>query len=83
MDAATAALLASPAMAAPQSETEAGWEVLDRRPNPSWFDDAKLGIFIHWSVFSVPAVAALSDGRFVVAWVSEQQRLLTPVPARK
>lgn len=33
------------------------WEALDRRPNPPWFDDAKLGIFIHWSVFSVPAVA--------------------------
>jgi len=54
--AATALLLARPAIAA-QSESEAGWEALDRRPNPSWFDEAKLGIFIHWSVFSVPAVA--------------------------
>jgi alpha-L-fucosidase len=33
------------------------WETLDRRPNPPWFDDDKFGIFIHWSVFSVPAVA--------------------------
>ena len=36
---------------------DAGWETLDQRPNPAWFDDAKIGIFIHWSVFSVPAVA--------------------------
>jgi hypothetical protein len=28
-----------------------------------------------------PVVAALKDGGFVVSWVSEQQRLLTPVPA--
>jgi len=30
---------------------------LDKRPNPTWFDDDKIGIFIHWSVFSVPAIA--------------------------
>lgn len=27
------------------------------RPIPQWFDDAKLGIFIHWGIFSVPAYA--------------------------
>lgn len=31
------------------------WESLDRRPLPSWFDQAKFGIFIHWGVFSVPS----------------------------
>ena len=31
------------------------WESLDSRPLPSWFDEAKIGIFIHWGVFSVPA----------------------------
>jgi len=36
---------------------EPAWESLDARPNPAWFDDDKIGIFIHWSVFSVPAVA--------------------------
>lgn len=36
---------------------EPTWESLDTRPNPAWFDDDKIGIFIHWSVFSVPAVA--------------------------
>lgn len=36
------------------SETSS-WEELRNRPYPSWFDDAKLGIFIHWGVYSVPA----------------------------
>ena len=31
------------------------WEELRARPYPEWFVDAKLGIFIHWGVYSVPA----------------------------
>ncbi len=31
------------------------WQSLDSRPLPSWYDDSKFGIFIHWGVFSVPA----------------------------
>ena len=31
------------------------WESLDSRPLPSWYDEAKFGIFIHWGVFSVPS----------------------------
>ncbi|MEI8109641.1 MAG: alpha-L-fucosidase [Chitinophagia bacterium] len=31
------------------------WESLDSRPVPSWFSDAKFGIFIHWGVYAVPA----------------------------
>ncbi len=27
---------------------------------PSWFDDAKFGIFIHWGLYSIPAFAPLS-----------------------
>ena len=34
---------------------EPTWESLDRRPVPSWFEDAKFGIFIHWGPYSVPA----------------------------
>ena len=26
-----------------------------RRPLPTWYDEAKVGIFIHWGVFSVPS----------------------------
>lgn len=29
------------------------WASLDTRPLPQWFDDGKVGIFIHWGVFSV------------------------------
>jgi alpha-L-fucosidase len=32
------------------------WSAL-ARPAPSWFTDAKLGIFIHWGPYSVPAWA--------------------------
>lgn len=31
------------------------WSSLDSRTLPAWYDDAKLGIFIHWGVFSVPS----------------------------
>jgi len=31
------------------------WESLDARPLPTWYDEAKFGIFIHWGVFSVPS----------------------------
>jgi alpha-L-fucosidase len=33
------------------------WASLDAHPVPDWFHDAKLGIFIHWGVYSVPAWA--------------------------
>ncbi len=33
----------------------ASWEELRARPYPQWFQDAKLGIFIHWGVYSVPS----------------------------
>jgi alpha-L-fucosidase len=31
------------------------WEELDARPLPTWYDDAKFGIFVHWGIFSVPS----------------------------
>jgi alpha-L-fucosidase len=36
---------------------ESNWDSLDKRATPSWYDDAKFGIFIHWGVYSVPAYA--------------------------
>lgn len=35
---------------------EPNWSSLDTRPLPSWYDESKIGIFLHWGVFSVPAV---------------------------
>ncbi len=35
---------------------EASWESLARHnEQPNWFQDAKLGIYFHWGVYSVPA----------------------------
>ncbi|NXJ16106.1 FUCO fucosidase, partial [Odontophorus gujanensis] len=31
------------------------WDSLDARPLPAWFDQGKVGVFVHWGVFSVPA----------------------------
>ena len=36
---------------------ENNWASLNTRPVPSWFEDAKFGIFIHWGLYSVPAYA--------------------------
>ncbi len=34
---------------------EPNWESLDSRPAPQWWKNAKLGIFIHWGTYAVPA----------------------------
>ncbi len=34
---------------------QANWESLQAYATPEWFKDAKLGIFIHWGVYAVPA----------------------------
>ena len=39
---------------------EATIESLDRHPLPDWYADAKLGIFIHWGLYSVPGWAPVS-----------------------
>lgn len=38
----------------------ANWESLRAHPIPQWYDDAKVGIFIHWGPYSVPAYASPS-----------------------
>ena len=35
------------------------WESLNQHKIPKWFMDSKLGIFIHWGVYSVPGWAPL------------------------
>jgi alpha-L-fucosidase len=34
------------------------WASIDSRPLPAWYDESKVGIFIHWGVFSVPSLDA-------------------------
>ncbi|XP_078339789.1 alpha-L-fucosidase-like [Crassostrea virginica] len=31
------------------------WDSIDSRPLPAWYDDAKIGMFINWGVYSVPS----------------------------
>ena len=37
------------------------------RPLPAWFDDAKLGIFVHWTAAAVPAYAPVTGSPFDLA----------------
>ena len=52
----TIALLLCPLALCAQT-VEPTWQSLNRRPYPQWFSDAKLGIFVHWGLYSVPAYA--------------------------
>lgn len=44
-------------MSAQQRRVEPTWESINQRGYPKWFTDAKLGIFVHWGLYSVPAYA--------------------------
>ncbi|XP_056632401.1 alpha-L-fucosidase isoform X2 [Diorhabda sublineata] len=51
-------------LSASQAQYQATWDSLDARPLPNWYDEAKIGIFLHWGVFSVPG--------FRSEWIWEQ-----------
>jgi Alpha-L-fucosidase len=40
---------------AKEAKYEPTWDSLDKRPLPNWYDEAKVGIFVHWGVFAVPS----------------------------
>jgi len=40
---------------------EANWQSLNTRGIPSWFKEAKFGIFIHWGVYAVPSYAPVIE----------------------
>ncbi len=44
------------------------WESIRTHQVPAWFDDAKLGIFIHWGLFSVPGWATPVGSFGTVDW---------------
>ncbi|XP_064028512.1 tissue alpha-L-fucosidase [Pogoniulus pusillus] len=50
---AAAAAALGPALAAARYSPD--WASLDARPLPGWFERAKVGVLVHWGVFSVPA----------------------------
>ena len=40
-----------------QGPYKATWESLDSHKMPEWYKDAKIGLSMHWGVYSVPAWA--------------------------
>lgn len=60
------------------SQTGPTWEQLNARPFPAWFKNAKLGIFIHWGVYSVPAYSGVEDyGEWFLRGLQEGDTLRT------
>ncbi len=49
-----------PSEAQSRSPYEPTIKSLDTHPLPAWYDDAKLGIFVHWGLYSVPGWAPVS-----------------------
>src|SRR5712691_10316458 len=44
-------------LAAEKKKYEPNWESIRQHHVPEWYEDAKLGIFIHWGLYSVPGWA--------------------------
>ncbi|MGH2949206.1 MAG: alpha-L-fucosidase [Solirubrobacteraceae bacterium] len=61
------ALTAAPAYAQEEDYTPDP-ESLRRHQVPQWFNDAKLGFFIHWGAYAVPAYAPASGGNAYAEW---------------
>ena len=49
--------LAAGCLPAHAQRVDPSWASVDSRPTPTWWSDAKFGIFIHWGVYSVPSFA--------------------------
>src|SRR2546425_10343841 len=47
---------------------DATWESIRTHTVPEWYNDAKLGIFIHWGLYSVPAWAPPTGELGKVDW---------------
>jgi len=54
-------LAASCVLLAGEIRAQDDWQALRTRPYPQWIRDAKLGIFVHWGVYSVPAYGGKED----------------------
>lgn len=59
-------LLGDPA--APPIRFDPSWDSIKKHQVPDWYQDAKLGIFIHWGLYSVPAWAPPSGELGKVDW---------------
>ncbi len=64
-----AALAQSALTQTPPKHYEPTIASLDTHPLPAWYDDAKLGIFIHWGLYSVPGWAEPQDPNHITGGV--------------
>jgi len=53
---------------AAQKQYKPDWESLDSHKMPSWYDDAKIGLSMHWGVYSVPGWAPRENGISYAEW---------------
>ena len=61
------------------ADYEPARESLSRHRVPRWFEDAKLGYFVHWGPYSVPAFAPESGGNPYAEWYwHEMNRVRSP-----
>jgi len=47
------------------------WDSIDSRPLPAWYDESKVGIFIHWGLYSVPSYI---NEWFWYSWISDESQ---------
>lgn len=51
------------------SSYEPTWESLKNYEAPEWYEDAKLGFWVHWGVYSVPAFMGDHAGEWYGRWM--------------
>jgi alpha-L-fucosidase len=64
----TAAFASAAVRAADTKHFDATWESIRTHTVPDWYNDAKLGIFIHWGLYSVPAWAPPTGELGKIEW---------------
>jgi alpha-L-fucosidase len=58
------------------------WASLNKRPIPSWFQNDKFGIFIHWGVYAVPSFSkVIPDGYSEWYWANLNEAKRPNYPA--
>ncbi len=60
--------IAFPLLFQAQEPYKPTWESLDSHKMPAWYDDAKIGLSMHWGVYSVPAWAPREKGISYAEW---------------
>lgn len=48
------------------------WESLDSHKMPNWYDAAKIGLSLHWGVYSVPAWGPRENGTSYAEWYGKR-----------